>query len=312
MSEIEKTEKRAAGVTKKAKAEVKGKIVEFAWWLKKNGYREPSIEMWGAKLKKLLRLGADLLDPESVKEIIAKQSWTESTKRTFVNAYHNFAKFAGISWNKPLYKGEETMPFIPSEKEIDQLIAACGKVTATFLQLLKETGMRAGEAGKLKWTDIDFERRKVYVKPEKGSNPRILPISNKLASMISRLPKKYEHVFSSAHNIRTTFHYSRKLAAQKLGNPRLLQIHFHTFRHWKATMEYHKTKDILHVKQLLGHKTIKNTEIYITIENALFTEENAEYTTRVATSVKGARALLEAGFEYVTDMNNLKIFRKRK
>ncbi|MCW3977786.1 MAG: hypothetical protein NWE77_07630 [Candidatus Bathyarchaeota archaeon] len=31
-----------------------------------------------------------------------------------------------------------------------------------------------------------------------------------------------------------------------------------------------------------------------------------------AKTVKGARALLEAGFEYVTDMDSYKLFRKRK
>jgi len=47
--------------------------------------------------------------------------------------------------------------------------------------------------------------------------------------------------------------------AFKLGNPRLLKIGFHSFRHWKGTMEHHKTKDIIHVKELLGHKNIQNT-----------------------------------------------------
>ena len=44
-----------------------------------------------------------------------------------------------------------------------------------------------------------------------------------------------------------------------MGNPRLQQIHFHTLRHWKGTMEYCKTKDILHDMQVLGHKRIENT-----------------------------------------------------
>jgi hypothetical protein len=36
-----KTEKQAVtGISPETKREVKGKIVEFAWWLKKNGYRE--------------------------------------------------------------------------------------------------------------------------------------------------------------------------------------------------------------------------------------------------------------------------------
>jgi hypothetical protein len=45
--------------------------------------------------------------------------------------------------------------------------------------------------------------------------------------------------------------------AYQLQNPRLLREHFHTLRHWKATMEYHRTKDILHVMNVLGHKNIR-------------------------------------------------------
>jgi integrase len=41
-----------------------------------------------------------------------------------------------------------------------------------------------------------------------------------------------------------------------------LFLSLHTFRYWKATMEYHRTKDILYVMQLLGHERIRNTLIY--------------------------------------------------
>jgi integrase len=106
---------------------------------------------------------------------------------------------------------------------------------------------------------------------------------------------------------------ARKYAARKLQNPRLLQIHFHTLRHWKGTMEYHKTKDILHVKTVLGHKSIINTMIYINLEQAHFhAGDSSEYITRVAKTVKGVRALLEASFEYVIEMDGVKLFRKRK
>jgi integrase len=36
----------------------------------------------------------------------------------------------------------------------------------------------------------------------------------------------------------------------------------HTFRHWKATMKYHKNKDNLHVMNLLGHRIIEFTLVY--------------------------------------------------
>jgi hypothetical protein len=75
-------------------------------------------------------------------------------------------------------------------------------------------------------------------------------------------------------------------------------------------MEYHRTKDILYVKELLGHKNIQNTLVYTHLVNF----ENDEFHTAVAENVEKARKLIEAGFEYVTGEYNDggKIFRKRK
>jgi site-specific recombinase XerD len=82
--------------------------------------------------------------------------------------------------------------------------------------------------------------------------------------MLNSLPRSCDKVFEnkSMRVFRQNFIIQRKWVAQKLGNPRINRISFHMFRHWKATMEYHKTKDILHVKQMLGHKKIENTMIY--------------------------------------------------
>lgn len=42
----------------------------------------------------------------------------------------------------------------------------------------------------------------------------------------------------------------------------MLKKSFYTFRHWKASIEYPRTKDILHMMQILGHWNIKNTLVY--------------------------------------------------
>jgi hypothetical protein len=73
-------------------------------------------------------------------------------------------------------------------------------------------------------------------------------------------------------------------------------------------MEYHKTKDILHVMQLLGHRNINNTLIYTQLINF----KDDDYTAKVAHSEQEACLLIEAGFEFVCDYSGNKIFRKRK
>ena len=71
----------------------------------------------------------------------------------------------------------------------------------------------------------------------------------------------------------------------------------------------------MHVKQLLGHKSIQNTLIYINLDKAIFQNtQDYEFTVRLADNVEEACALIEVGFEYVTGENKDggKIFRKRK
>jgi len=262
-------------------------------------------------------LGADLFNPGSIKEVIARQSnWSESRKEAIVYAYDLFAKCLGVGWEGQytrLYKAPRKLYFIPLEREIDDLIAGCNKHVATFLQVGKETGARAGEIFNLEWIDVDFENRTVNITPEKGSNPRIFKVSNKLLNMLEGFQKKDQRIFShyeDLNSLRRCFERYRRRTAHKLGNPRISRITFHTLRHWKATMEYHKTKDILHVMQLLGHRNIKNTLLYTQLVK--FQEGDDEFVCKVAKTPNEVQELIENGFQYVCDMEDLKFFRKRK
>jgi integrase len=176
--------------------------------------------------------------------------------------------------------------------------------------------MRPGEAWNLKWTDIDFERATVNVTPEKGSRARQHKVSNRLPAMLNALQRSWIMVFrnpstnslKSLDDFRRNFDRARTTLAKKLQNPRLRSISFKTLRHFKATMEYHRTKDILHVMQLLGHKNIRNTVVYAHLVNF----EGDEYVCKVARTVEDAKNLVEDGFDYVTDVDGMKLFRKRK
>ncbi|MEM3759577.1 MAG: tyrosine-type recombinase/integrase [Candidatus Bathyarchaeia archaeon] len=299
-----------AGATEQT-ADIKGKIIEFAWWMKKQGYADATITGRTQIIKRLVKLGANLYDPETVKEIIAQQKhWTEGRKFNAIVAYTTFLQMHGLTWQPPKYRRIRKLPFIPLETEIDQLIAATSKKISAFLQLLKETGIRSGEAWQLRWMDLDLTTNTIRITPEKGSEPRIFKISSKLAAMLNSLSKKSERIFgpSSLRTIRRLFQKQRQRIAQKLENPRLLNITFHTLRHWKATMEYHKTKDIIYVMKVLGHKNIKNTLIY----TQLIPSNEDEFICKVATTIEEAKQLIEAGFEYVCDIDNAKLFRKRK
>jgi len=157
----------------------------------------------------------------------------------------------------------------------------------------QRNGQRSGEATRLKWIDLDEERRVIILNtPEKGSNPRIWKVSTRLLSMFGNLKKTNEYIFGNpdTRSIRASFCDTRKSISQKLQNPRLLRISFHTFRHWKATSLYHQTKNILLVKEFLGHASLENTLLYIQVEQAIFGLSNDDKYDVTATNDKAARA----------------------
>jgi integrase len=294
-------------------SDAKVEIIQHVWWMQKEGYRESTIVGRSKLLRVMAKRGADLLDPESVKGVIAKQTWSEGRKDLAVDAYSCFLRMTGGKWNPPKYTRILKTPFIPAETEIDQLIAATSQRMGTFLLLLKQTGVRPGEALNLKWADLDAVHKTISVTPEKNSNPRIFKLSNDLLERLDRLPKISDRIFGNVdkEHFRHGFSLQRASIAHKLQNPRIRRITFRTLRHWKATIEYHRTKDILHVMSILGHKNIKNTLVYTHLAEELF-EGQDEYVSKVAKTEHDACTLIDAGFEYVCDFNGDKLFRKRK
>jgi integrase len=297
--------------------EIKGKIIELCFYMQKQDYAKSTIQLNNTALNVLIKRGADLANPESVKEILSNSKvWSENRKRNIINAYSLLLKIQGIKWEKPKVKMSRGFPFIPKKEELDNLIAGCGKKLSAFLQLLEETAMRCGEAKRLMWINIDLENNIITLNaPEKGLKPRMWKVSPKLLAMLNCLPRVSEKVFGDGPitSMKTTFIKSRKRLAFKLQNPRMLKISFHKFRHWKATMLYHKTKDPYYVKNFLGHKSLKSTEICINIEHSLFEAgPDDAFTARVAEKPEEVKTLLEAGFECVCQKDNLIFLRKRK
>jgi hypothetical protein len=61
--------------------------------------------------------------------------------------------------------------------------------------------------------------------------------------------------------------------------------------------------------RLLGHKSINNTLIYTHLVDF---EQSDEYSSATAKTIEEAQKLIESGFEYVTEIDGIKLFRKRK
>lgn len=288
------------------------RLVELAWRMKNRGLERKTI--WGVihYLLVLISKGAKLEDVTSVENLIATDKFTLSQKYHLINSYRSFTDNFGIQWTPLKSKYQRPDPFIPLEQEIDLLITGCGKVTSTFLQIIKDTGARPGEVAAVEWSDVNFESKTISINhPLKGSRVRTVSVTPKSLAMLNLLPKKYgKRLFTT--NLSSMGNAFRKVRIRLAkSNPRLTQISFRTLRHWKATMEYAKERDPLKVQTLLGHKSILNTMIYThLIDN--FKDE--EWTVRRARTPKEEDSYIEAGFQYVRydEQDHCAIYRRRK
>jgi integrase len=317
-------------VAGKQNASIEAQIVNYLIYLKNDGRRDSTIEARDFQLRRLIHLGADLNDPESVKRVIAALDRSESYKLLLCIAYEGFALKNGVAWTRPSYKQQDKLPFVPHESEIDALISGSGKKTATLLQVIKETAMRLGEAWQVEWADFDPQTRRIVCNhPEKNSRSRAFNVSVELSQMIQSLPHNSQYIFTCsrqpigredrkthlAHVKRPIglLGHQRLRVAQKLKTPRIALIHFHSLRHWKATKLKHQGFDLFDIAAFLGHRSIKNTVIYVHLEKTCYPDGGDDYIGKAATTQTEKLALIEAGFEYVsTDPDGTQYFRKRK
>lgn len=76
--------------------------------------------------------------------------------------------------------------------------------------------------------------------------------------------------------------------------------------------DFCETKSPVLVKELLGHRTLDTTLLYIQTEKCLFKEDNENFIVKTVKNADEIQELLEVGFEYVCEKGDLVFFRKHK
>ena len=266
------------------------------------------------RIIKRLKKRVNIWDTSEVEKYLINAEMTNGHKNSIGFAYQDWCLWNGFEYTPLRFKRQDKLPYIPSESDIDQLIAGNGRKIASFLQFLKESACRPIEAWRITSEDVDLNQQVCYInKPAKGSNPRVFKMSDKLTAMVTRLIRetsREQRIWNGElKTITRNFQRKRTILSERLANTNLKKISFKTFRHWKATNEYHRTKDILHVKRMLGHRRIENTLVYT---HLIDFDEDDGYTVKVASSGEEFTELLESGFEYVSDYEGRKVLRKRK
>ncbi len=237
------------------------------WKLKSQGYSDRTLQGYSKRLRFLAK-NVSLDEPEDVKRFIATQeTWSNAYKEGVVNAYVHYVREYGLTWNKPVYKRSQRLPSIPTSEQVNKIIAGSGKKYALVFSVLRDTGLRPAELHRLTLRDIDLDKGVVYPETAKNGSARALKLQSSTLAMLKEYLGKRDYsiddtLFPSTDVMSHVFMRTRNRLARRLHEPQLQRIRLYDLRHYFATMLYHKTKDILYVKQALGHRRLEHTLIY--------------------------------------------------
>ena len=279
--------------------------------LKKKGLKESTLITIGRKLR-YLQKHCDLNQPEKVKEYISNLQCSDGHKDNLIHIYSHYAKFNNIQWVKPKYQREERITRVPKEEQINKIISHSTLRYAVAYSIIRDIGLRPVELGMLRVKDIDLETGEVYPTTAKHGSGRVLKLRTSTLAMLKEYISKNNltpmDTLWNAKRVKENWAKQKVIVSKILGEPELAQIRLYDLRHFAGSMAYYKTKDIIYTMRFLGHKNIKNTLRYV----HLIDFDKEEYLVKATGDVGEAKILLEQGYEYVCEMDNIKLFRKRK
>lgn len=178
----------------------------------------------------------------------------------------------------PQIERQKDLPIVLNKQEVRELLKAPKYLKhRLILAMLYGCGLRSYELCKLLQSDIDFERKTVFIRKQKGKTDRYVPLSDHLIRGL----KKYfrtEHPVTYVFNSQVTkegivqalttggIGWILKECRSKV--PTKKRFTTHTLRHSYATHLLEDGMNIMCLKELLGHAHIETTIVYLQVSNS--------------------------------------------
>ncbi len=169
-------------------------------------------------------------------------------------------------------KREKHLPQVLSKEQIKSLITAAANVKhQLLLSLLYGSGLRVSEVVALEIKDLDLENKTVFVRGGKGGKDRYTLLSQNSLDLakkyLATLPVGQKYLFAGFENRgHLTTRTAQKVFEQtcvKVGIK--TDVSCHSLRHSFATHLLESGVSIRYIQKLLGHNSLKTTEIYTTV-----------------------------------------------
>ena len=169
----------------------------------------------------------------------------------------------------PLPRYESKLPIILSKAEVRMLLEAPKNLKhRAMLATMYAAGLRVSEVANLKVSDLDRERRVIWVRGGKGYKDRQVMLAEPLREVLAaywRWKRPTDWLFPGRYPggpiDRTSIFDACRKAARRAGIAK--PVHPHSLRHAFATHLLDEGVNLLVIQKLLGHKHLKTTARYL-------------------------------------------------
>lgn len=158
--------------------------------------------------------------------------------------------------------------YVPPKKDMLAVLNVAEPQDHAILTTMLHTAGRKNEILGLKWTDVDFENRKItlWTKKRAGSHtePDDLPMTDVLRDCLMRYAKTCpasEYVFSRKNG--TRYLHKNHLMRELCAAAGVKKFTYHCIRHLSASMLAEAGVPLVVIQRILRHKSISTTSRYI-------------------------------------------------
>jgi len=132
-----------------------------------------------------------------------------------------------------------------------------------LVYIMVRSGLRFSEASMLRWEDVDFSQRAIYVHDGKGGRARMAILPEEAHEILEPIRQKTGYITTNRaghpiKSMKTLFMTTSRRSGIPIKGP-------HNLRHICGTYTLEATGDLRLTQNTLGHTQIKSTEIYTQI-----------------------------------------------
>lgn len=171
-------------------------------------------------------------------------------------------------------KTPNKLPVVLSRGEISRVVEVIkNQKHKLLIQLSYGAGLRVSEVIKLKVKDIDLAELTIHIKGAKGGKDRISTLPKKIENELRKsmiLKEADDYVFESSRGGKLDERSAQKIFETSLKTAGIKkEATFHSLRHSFATHLLENGVDVRYVQELLGHASIRTTQLYTKVTNPL-------------------------------------------